>query len=267
MAFGQVGILGGCGGFGRVFAHLWGETGADVTTIDIDPGADVVCDLLKDAQPLIEVVSRFDLLMLCVPEHLALTALEVLDGSVSQELLIADICSVKQPIAARARERCLEAQYVSLHPMFGPDRGLRGNNLVFIELRGGDSSSLLRSNLESWGLNILDTDVETHDRVTSVVQVLAHATLLSFAAARNAMDAPEELVDAMATPTFSALENTARGLLSENPELYHNIQTANPNGDAARAALVSAVEEVVKVLGQEDAEEVRRLFLKLNNRG
>ncbi len=258
-----VGILGGCGGFGRLFSRHLQQAGKRVVSIDVNTDADVVCDVMADAQPLLAAAAGCELLLLCVPETLALRALESLDGQVHSGQLLVDICSVKSNISSAAQKRCAEAEYLSIHPMFGPDRGMAGNNLVVIPLRRGVLGESFTAMLAGWQLQLVETDAATHDRVTSLVQVLAHATLISFAQAQSRMPVPDDLVQAMATPIYTALSDTAQGLLGENPNLYHNIQTANPAGEAARQALREAVEATTRLLGQEDAAAVERLFQQL----
>ena len=153
--------------------------------------------------------------------------------------------------------------YVSIHPMFGPDRGFVDQNLVFIDVLPGELNDTFRSLLESWQVRVLDADADTHDQVASMVQVLTHATLVSFAQAQSQLDVPQALFDAMTTPIFRALDETAQGMLHENPTLYHNIQTANPHGANAREALQAAVKTVVGAMGQELPEATKALFDKL----
>ncbi len=263
----SVGLLGGCGGFGRLFARQLGLSGVQVTTLDLDTTADVVLDVRKDTTALLEVLPGLDALLLCVPEDLALTVLETLAKAALNNILVVDICSVKSNICAAAENMPGHSEYVSIHPMFGPERPLPGQNLVMVPVRPGNHTQSLRRLFADWQLKIIDTDAATHDRVTSLVQVLAHATLISFAQAQAQVGVADNLLEAMATPIYRALSETAQGLLGENPYLYHNIQTANPNGAAARAALLAAVEQTVATLGQADAEEVVALFARLRGKG
>ncbi|MEM9620253.1 MAG: prephenate dehydrogenase [Pseudomonadota bacterium] len=259
----SVAVVGGCGGFGRLFAAHLQALSWTVTTIDIDPSADVVCDLHNNPQPFVDALAQPDLVLLCVPEDLALVALQVADGHTRADQLIVDICSVKSRICAAAEVACKPSQYVSVHPMFAPERGFAGHNMVMIDVRGGPAGAELREVFRAWQLNLVEANAATHDQVTSLVQVLAHATLIAFAEAESRMPVPRELVEAMATPIYSALSATAQGLLAENPQLYHNIQTANPGGDTARQVLQDAVRDTAQRLGQEDAQLVAELFQRL----
>ncbi len=262
-SFKRVAVVGGCGGFGVVFTRALRRSGADVVTVDVDGGASVQCDVTSDATPLIALLPECDVLLLCVPEPVVLAALEKLDGNTPKDLLVVDICSVKTNVVAAAQRFCQSSQYLSVHPMFGPERRFEGNAIVAIDVRGGDLSERFVDTLSDWRLRVIPTDSATHDQVTSVVQVLTHAALLTFAEARGRIDAPAELVEAMATPIFREIARVTQGMLGENPELYHNIQTANPGGAVARQALLDAVESVVAEIDGQRPERMTALFERL----
>lgn len=260
----SVALVGGCGGFGRAFASLFQASGIAVTIIDQYADADVVLDLTDADAALATHVAGHDLVLLCLAEDMAALALALLSAQdVPGVGLICDICSVKTNICQLAVQTPEAVAYVSIHPMFGPDRGFEDQNLVFIEVRDGPLVAHWRALLESWGVRVLDADADTHDRVTSMVQVLTHATLISFAQAQNQLQVPDDLFQAMTTPIFRSLDDTAQGLLAENPHLYHNIQTANPHGEQVRQMLAKAVQQVVNELGDADPERTAALFRQL----
>ncbi|MEM7099107.1 MAG: prephenate dehydrogenase/arogenate dehydrogenase family protein [Pseudomonadota bacterium] len=260
----SVALLGGCGGFGRAFKKLFADSDITTTTIDVVADADVMVDMDAKPEHFVAAVSNHDLVLVCLPEAIALQALELIESHNPAGVeLICDICSVKSNICGLVTSRSLQMGYVSIHPMFGPDRGFVGQNLVFIDVLPGALNNAWKDLLKSWHLQVLDADADTHDQVASMVQVLTHATLVSFAEAQSQLDVPEELFDAMTTPIFRALDETAQGMLHENPALYHNIQTANPHGSKAREALQSSVNTVIEAMGQEQPGATKALFNKL----
>ncbi|NKB98652.1 MAG: prephenate dehydrogenase/arogenate dehydrogenase family protein [Pseudomonadales bacterium] len=260
-------VFGGCGGFGVAFTEQLTASGISVITVDREGEPDI---LVQDVEPsaLAEALAKVDLVLLCMPQAASVSVLQGLDGRF-EEGLVVDICSVKSEIAKVAESVCLESEYVSFHPMFGPDRGFKDSNGVVIPIRGGQRAEEFKSLLIEWHVRVIDTDVATHDRVTSLVQVVTHAVLASFANLRanirEAGDIPEDIVDAFATPVFAELERVSQGMVRENPELYHNIQTANPWGDETRAMLTQAVSETLSILSEPDAEGVRSLFSRVRN--
>lgn len=264
--FSEAVVFGGAGGFGRVFAAQLLASGITVTTIDSQPGADLEGDICSDTSRFEKLLAGAELVMLCLPQDATIDVLKALDGLTLDTLLV-DICSVKSVVAQTAASVCRGCEYVSLHPMFGPDRPIKGSNGVFMPIRGGQRAAEFRSLVSGWGVQLIDTDVQTHDRVTSLVQVITHAVLATFANVREQLRSEgaisEDLVDAFATPVFAELERVSQGMVRENAALYHNIQTANPWGDDVRARLDLALSQTLDALSDEDAEATRALFARI----
>lgn len=252
-------IFGGCGGFGKAFTRELRASGITVITSDRIPGAEVEGEISNDPEPFLEPLNQADLVLLCLPENAACEVLSALDGLIRDKLIV-DICSVKAVIAARAESSCVACEYVSFHPMFGPERDFAGSNGVFMPIREGRRGTALKALLKSWDVNVIDCDVSTHDRVTSLVQVATHALLATFANLRAQYDVPQDLVQAFATPVFAELDRVSQGMVAENPDLYHNIQTANPWGSEARDKLTDALHETLATMSAESPEATRALF-------
>lgn len=254
-------IVGGSGGFGRRFAEFFRVQGSQVVTADSSDGSDLKVDVAADPQA-VSAQLRSDLVLLCVDEASALQILPAISSFVGAGTLVVDICSVKSKICELADHHCLDAEYMSLHPMFGPEREVQGSNAVVIAVRPGDRFSAFTALLSAWGLNVIMTTCEEHDRLTAMVQVVPHALLLSFAQMRTSMEVSEELIKAFATPIFTDLEKVSQGLVSENPLLYHNIQNSNPHAADARAALLTAVETTLATIADQDPQPMSDLFAR-----
>ena len=252
-------IVGGSGGFGRRFAEFFRVQEIGVTTVDKNAGSDLQIDVTVDAEQLAEHLQA-DLVLMCLNEESALATLPAIDAYVGEQTLVVDICSVKSKICGLAEHSCEHAEYLSLHPMFGPERPVQGSNAVLVPVRSGEKTVAFTALLSAWGLNILHTTAAQHDEVTAMVQIVPHALLISFAAMRGNMTIDEDLIQAFATPIFKDLDAVSQGLVRENPYLYHNIQTSNPNGEDARTALFDAMTETFKTLAQANPDLTEQLF-------
>ena len=228
--------------------------------LKVSEGADLRCDLAQEPELAQALLGSADLIFLCLPEAAAVAVLPAISPYVGPEQLVVDICSVKTPITSVAEQYCLNAEYVSFHPMFGPDRPLEGSNGVFIPIRAREQAGRLRQFLLSLGLNLIDSDVETHDQVASMVQVIPHLLLITFAKLRSQMPVDEALVQAFSTPIFRDLEKVSQGLVRENPSLYHNIQNANPYADAARQLVQHALQSTRATVQDSDVALTEALF-------
>ena len=99
------------------------------------------------------------------------------------------------------------------------------------------------------------------------MQVLTHATLLTFVQAQEQLQsqvgAPQDLINAMATPIYNDLVTVAQGMLKENPTLYHNIQTAGPWGEQVREALIESAQAIAQQVRADAPSDFSALFERL----
>jgi len=256
----KVMLVGGMGSFGRNIQRHLIASGVSTLSVDRDAQADVVCDVERDGQPLVDALAQVDVVLLCTPEAIAITTLSIIDTHITAQQLVVDICSVKSKICAFAQEHGVVGEYMSVHPMFGPEREFAGSNAVCIEIRSGEKSRRFRQLLTQWGIHVIETDAKTHDQVASLVQVFTHAVLCTFANARTQFDISPDLVAAFATPVFSDLEKVSQGLVAEDPLLYHNIQSSNPWAAQARDKLLDATRETVEILAAQNPDLMVELF-------
>lgn len=139
-------------------------------------------------------VSRADLLLLAVPEPVAVSAVPALTGSLPEQALLADTLSVKQRMATAIRG-FPDRQAVSLNPMFAPALGMRGRPVASVVFHGGPLVDDLLALVEASGGRVVRMEASQHDRTTAISQALTHATILSFGCAMHALGADvEELI-------------------------------------------------------------------------
>jgi 4-amino-4-deoxyprephenate dehydrogenase len=107
--------------------------------------------------------------------------------------------------------------------------------------RPGADVQRVRALLDGAGMRTALLTPEQHDEATSYLQVLPHAVLLAFADVLAA--APlnlDQLVD-LAPPPARALLALACRVLTSTPEVYWDIQHANPEAAARRSDLSAAL--------------------------
>src|SRR5581483_10882286 len=147
-----IGIAGGHGGMGSLFARLLGAAGASV--------------LLSDrATPLrnADLVDRCDLTLVAVPLRATPDVLAELAPRVRPQATLCSLGSLMEPAAA-ALEACPGEAFL-LHPLFGPGhKRLHGATLALAVLRGGRWQEWLLSWLRAAGAGVVTTTPGEHDR-------------------------------------------------------------------------------------------------------
>lgn len=249
-------IVGGAGGMGSWFQRFFEIAGHGVDLVDPafasrPPERGRFADLAE-----IDDLDVYAAVLVAVP--LAST------GDVIEQIAartpggtVVEIASIKDPVAgALARSRDRGARVLSLHPMFGPGKSPY-EPLTFLLATQEDPAAerrALEPLLTHPYTRLIDVPLPHHDRLMSWLLGLSHLVNILFGTAltRSGLD-PRELYDCAST-TFLRQATTALYVLSENPELYLDIQHLNPyRGEVFRAARES-LEQVESLVEARDRE-------------
>jgi chorismate mutase/prephenate dehydrogenase len=179
--------------------------------------------------------------------------------------LVFDVGSLKSPVraglAALAAAGC---RVTSVHPMFGPDtRLLSGRHVIFVDAGCPEATAEARRLFEPTMAELVDMDLDSHDRLIAYVLGLSHATNIAFftALAESGEDVPH--LASLSSTTFDAQLDVASRVAAENPALYFEIQSLNDYGPAVLAALEDAVARIRAAVAEGDADS----FIAMMERG
>ena len=179
--------------------------------------------------------------------------------------LVFDVGSLKSPVraglAALAEAGC---RVTSEHPMFGPDtRLLSGRHVIFVDAGCPEATAEARRLFEPTMAELVDMDLDSHDRLIAYVLGLSHATNIAFftALAESGEDVPH--LASLSSTTFDAQLDVAGRVAAENPALYFEIQSLNEYGPAVLAALEDSVARIRAAVAGGDADS----FIAMMERG
>lgn len=253
-----VGGAGAMGGWFRQFLTLVGHTvdAVDPAWGDLPTG--------EGRYSRLEQVSLEDYAFILVAVPLALTP-EVLRRLIQarpsgQVIDIASIKSHLQPSLAEAD--ALGVKVSCLHPMFGPGKSPY-QPLTFVLAYRREPETERESVaplLQHPYTHIIPVAFPHHDRLMGWLLGLAHlmGMLFARALASSGLD-PQELA-ACASTTFQRQAATATSVLSEDPDLYLDIQRLNPHRHPVYQATRQALEELVHLVEASDREGFRNLM-------
>lgn len=165
-------------------------------------------------------------------------------------VLVLDVGSVKV-VPARAMRDGLPAlaAIVATHPLFGPqsaEGGLRGARIALCEVRGGRSRRVAAFLRRAYGLDVILTTPDAHDREAATVQGLTHLIA-------KALVALEPLLTRMTTRSFDLLMRAVEMVRHDAPEVYDAIERANPYAGEVRRRFVAQATHLVSDLGETEA--------------
>lgn len=195
-----------------------------------------------------------DLAVLALPERAALAAVTPVADLLPPGAVLADTLSVKSRIAATVPGVPAGVEMVGLNPMFAPSLGIAGRPVLAVVLRDGPGVRHLLDLVAAWGGRVVRRDAAEHDRLTGAVQVLTHAALLGFGFALADLDADLAALAEVAPPPHAALLALLARIVSGTPAVYRDIQAANPQAAAARAALERGVRRLTETVAHGDEE-------------
>jgi prephenate dehydrogenase len=248
---GRVVVAGGSGAVGSLFAERLQDSGNDVVVVDLaepGPGYGVTRflqgDISEPGAEVTDLVRAADAVLLSVPEPVALVAIDRLTGALRPDALIADTLSVKTTV--------VPGEALSLNPMFAPSLGFAGHPVASVVVRNGWRGRALRGLIEQWGARVVTVTADQHDRLAAAAQALTHAAVIGFGAALAELDVDIADLDRMGPPPHTALLSLLARISSGAPEVYWDVQAANPYAPAARRALARGVSRLTSVVEDGD---------------
>jgi prephenate dehydrogenase len=245
----KVGIIGGTGRMGRLFSSVFEHAGYEVH----------VCGR-KEEKSCREIAERCPLVMVSVPIRETESVIRKIVPLLSRDQLICDLTSIKAgPVAAMLES---EASVIGLHPMFGPSMySLRGQTIIATPARcSPETAAQLFSVFEREGARITLSTPEEHDRVMAVVQGLTHVVTLIVADTMRRIGTTPAETEPYMSPVYQIEMGLVGRLLSQDPDLYADILTRNPNMGRVLFACREALAELSDLIIAGDTEGFRKIF-------
>lgn len=271
---GTVTVVGAAGAVGSLFARRLASDGIRIVGIDREPNptdvpwadfltVDVIGPITREAR---EVLEHTEVMIVALPESIAFQALDRLVPELPRGALLADVFSVKAPVAAWLQTARTDLEVLSLQPFFAPDLDFPGQNVAAVEFVPGPRSLWLQACLADWGARITLVDAATHDSVCALNQVAVHAALLAYGLAVDALGAEVGDLAMLSTPQSRALLNGVTRIATLNPAGYWAIQTGNPHGTKARSAVQTGLQELMRWIEGNDRAAFEDALHRLGER-
>ena len=217
MAGGRVGVIGGMGEMGSLFARFFRERGFPVAVSDRDTELDNL-----------QLVQTSDIVIVAVPLHVTLDVLRGLVPHLTPRQLLMDLSSLKAaPLREMLRSR---ASVIGLHPMFGGRiSSFQGQTLVACPARvDPDAWGQLKGLFTREGMRVKETSGEEHDKMMSIIQVLFHMTTML--TGRVLRDMGVDIAETLeyTSPSYRLEINTIGRMFAQSGALYSAITQLNP---------------------------------------
>lgn len=214
-------VVGGMGKMGQWFCDFLNAQGHYVICYDNSPEI----SRYPRQQMLEHGVQGADVILVSVPLRSSPGILkEIIEMNPTG--VIVDVCSIKKEIIAElesARDAGLKV--TSLHPLFGPEvTTLHGRNVIICSLGDTETDAKVLSLFEETAANILEMTPLEHDKLMTMTLGISHALNLAFAGALSNSGIDFARLNSVASSTYSKQLGTTLEVVSENMDLYFDIQ-------------------------------------------
>lgn len=238
-------VIGGAGAVGGLLVELLRAAGAELVVIDVaQPRAGVryvPSDVSAIDARVRSEVQRAGIVVLAVPEPVALAALPLLAPELAPGRLLVDTLSVKTGVVAALQAHAGHLEAVSLNPMFAPALGFDGRAVAAVVVHDGPRVRALLDAVRGRGARVVEVSADEHDRIAAVTQALTHAAVLAFGLALDELGVAAARLTALATPPHLTMLALLARIAQGEPATYWDVQAGNPHAPGARAALASGL--------------------------
>ncbi len=245
----QIGIIGGTGGMGGIFADLFRQEGYTVHVSGKTQGLDMPT-----------MAETCQVVIVSVPIDITVEIIGEIGPLMSKDALLMDLTSLKtEPVKAMLHSS--PAEVIGLHPLFGPGiNAIAGYSIVLCPARTEGWRLWVRDILKKHGAAIIETTPERHDELMALVQALNH--LNSITMGMVSKEWGEDLTDLQrfATPMFATKLEIIREIFTNNPRLYAEIITLNPHIEKILDLYGRTLSEVATMIKAGDAGALAELM-------
>ena len=214
----QIGVIGGTRGMGKWFARFFEGEGFTVHVSGRSAGMNGK-DMANGCQVII----------VSVPIGVTRTVIEEIGPLMQRDALLMDLTSLKkEPVSFMLASSVSEV--IGCHPLFGPHiDSVAGQNIVLCPSRGDRWIPWIREVFSRNGAHVIETTPANHDRMMAVIQGLNHFNTIAIGIALSQSGVSLSELKSFSTPAFNAKLKIIEKIFCQNPRLYAEILTMNPD--------------------------------------
>lgn len=243
-----IGIVGGKGRMGQLFASFFREQGIKVLVSDLNTK-------LTNS----ELAQKSDITIVSVPIDLTEKTILELLPDIKEGAAIMDFTSIKSiPVKTMLKGKC---EVMGMHPMFGNSNPIPGQPMILCPTRKSAKWSIwMEKFLIKNKVKVSKMSAEEHDKVTNISQGLIHFADIAFADSIRRMKIPTKEIFQYCGPASQLKIQLAARLIDQDSGLYGNIQIQNPHTLTAIKQCQKSVDELAKIVEKKDLAAFKKYF-------
>ncbi|OOH88964.1 bifunctional chorismate mutase/prephenate dehydrogenase [Pasteurellaceae bacterium 15-036681] len=210
-------VVGGRGKLGGLFARYFQSSGYDVEVLGS-----------QDWDNASQILADTNVVIVCVPIDATLKTIERLQPYLTENMILADLTSVKaQPLAKMLEVH--EGAVVGLHPMFGPDIASMAKQVVACcHGRFAERYQWLLEQFKLWGAKVEQIDAHEHDHSMTYIQALRHFSTFAYGLHLSQQPVKLSQLLALSSPIYRLELAMIGRLFAQDGALYADIIADKP---------------------------------------
>jgi len=246
----KIGIIGGKGRMGKLFAAFFREKALEVFVSDL--GTEL---------SNIELAKKSDIIIVSLPIDFTEKVISEVLPFIKKDAAITDLTSVKFPaVNAMLKGKC---EVFGMHPMFADTHPIPGQTIIMCETeKSGKYYKWMEELLLKNTVKIIKLSAEEHDETMSIAQGVLHFADIAFTDALRKMKMPVKEIFKYCSMASQVKIQLAARLVAQDAGLYANIQIANKKNLEALKKYQKSIEDLVKIVENKDVEGFKKYFNK-----
>ncbi|MFA7685225.1 MAG: prephenate dehydratase [Candidatus Gracilibacteria bacterium] len=249
-----IGIIGGNGRMGQLFAEFFEERGIKVLIAD-----------LRTKLSNKEVTKKADITIISVPIDKTVSVISEVLPCLKKGSAITDFTSVKEIPVAEMLKAKSGVEVFGMHPMFGNSNPIPGQTVLMCPTKkSGKWYKWLKEFLNKNGAVIKIMTPKDHDHTMAIAQDLIHFVEITCAdGLRMTGLSVEKILPFISKASELKIMSSAR-ILDQDAGLYGNMQIANSYNLKFLNHYKETVEELINIISKKDITSFKKYFAKTN---
>lgn len=245
-----IGIIGGQGQMGRLFADFFYALGIEVLISD-----------LSTKLTNKHLAESSDIVIISVPINQTEKVINEVLPHIRKDSAIMDFTSIKeQPVNWMMKGNC---EVMGMHPMFGSTNPIPGQTVILCPTKkSGYWSGWMEKFLRANNVKIEKLTPAEHDKTMNIAQGLIHFAEITFADSIRRCGMPVEKLFHFTGKASEMKVQLAARLIAQDAGLYGNIQISNPYALKSLREFQKSVEELIEIVAKKDLIGFKKYFEK-----
>jgi prephenate dehydrogenase len=243
----SIAIVGAAGRMGQWFKRFFEAAGHRVYCIES-----------KEIENMGQVARDSDVVVVSVPISETCKVIEAVGPYVRTESLLMDLTSLKvDPVECMLRNS--QSEVIGVHPLFGPDaQSMHGQTIILCPIRAKKWLPWLTHTLSGHGAVLEIISPQTHDRIMAIVQAMGHIGTMLMGLMLKELNEDLAALERYCTPLFRVQLALVGRLFNDNPKLYAEMITQNPEVKRPLAVYGSLLEQMKRWVDEGQSDSIAR---------